>query len=292
MKINFFTLLFLLFSSILFAQQTKVRGKIIDKETKEILPFVNVSFIGTTIGTITDFNGEYFLETRENVDTLVASFIGYKPIKVIVKMQTFQNINFELESDNIKLDEVVVVAGENPAHAVLSEIIDKREINDPKRLTNYKYEVYNKLEIDVNNIDEKYKNNKILKKIDFIFDFMDTCAITGKPYLPIFITETLSDYYYQKKPKKKKEVIKASRIAGSPDNNSISQFTGGLYRDVNIYKNYINVFGKEFVSPIAKFGRAYYKYYLVDSAFLDDQWCYQMTFKPRRRQEPTFTGEM
>ncbi len=263
----------------------------IDSKTKEILPFVNISFIGTNIGTISDFNGEYFIETREAGDTIVASFLGYKAKKFFIKKKHYQVINFELEEETLKLPPVIIVAGENPAHPLLDKIIKKRNENNPKKLENYKYEVYNKFEIDFNNV-EKYKENKILKKIDFIFDFIDTCAITGKPYLPIFITETLSDYYYQKKPLKKKEVIKASRIAGSPDNNSISQFMGELYRDVNIYKNYINIFGKKFVSPIAKFGLMYYKYYLVDSAFLDAQWCYQITFKPRRVQEQTFTGEM
>ncbi len=286
-----FFILFLLKINFSFSQQTKVRGKVVDAKTKEILPFVNISFIGTNIGTISDFNGEYFIETRAAGDTLIASFLGYKQKKFFIKKKHYQVINFELEETAFDLPPVVIVAGENPAHPLLDKIIKKRDENNPKKLENYKYEVYNKLEIDFNNV-EKYKENKILKKIDFIFDFIDTCAITGKAYLPVFITETLSDYYYQKKPVKKKEVIKASRIAGSPDNNSISQFTGELYRDVNIYKNYINVFGKKFVSPIAKFGLMYYKYYLVDSAFLDDQWCYQMTFKPRRVQEQTFTGEM
>ncbi len=286
-----FFILFLLKINFSFSQQTKVRGKVVDAKTKEILPFVNISFIGTNIGTISDFNGEYFIETRAAGDTLIASFLGYKQKKFFIKKKHYQVINFELEETAFDLPPVVIVAGENPAHPLLDKIIKKRDENNPKKLENYKYEVYNKLEIDFNNV-EKYKENKILKKIDFIFDFIDTCAITGKPYLPIFITETLSDYYYQKKPLKKKEVIKASRIAGSPDNNSISQFTGELYRDVNIYKNYINVFGKKFVSPIAKFGLMYYKYYLVDSAFLDAQWCYQITFKPRRVQEQTFTGEM
>jgi len=65
-----FLFLFLLQINFSFSQQTKVRGKVIDSKTKEILPFVNISFIGTNIGTISDFNGEYFIETREAGDTI------------------------------------------------------------------------------------------------------------------------------------------------------------------------------------------------------------------------------
>ena len=48
-------LLILLFSKEGIAQSTKVRGKVIDKESLEPIPFVNISFQGTTIGTSTDF---------------------------------------------------------------------------------------------------------------------------------------------------------------------------------------------------------------------------------------------
>ncbi|MBU2649288.1 MAG: hypothetical protein KKA81_00005, partial [Bacteroidetes bacterium] len=112
-----------------------------------------------------------------------------------------------------------------------------------------------------------------------------------KAYLPIFLTETLSDFYYSSDPPGKVEVIKASKISGV-ENESITQFLGDLYQNVNIYDNYITLFEKNFVSPIANFGLGYYKYYLIDSAYIGNKWCYQMMFKPRRKQELTFTGEM
>ncbi len=52
------------------------------------------------------------------------------------------------------------------------------------------------------------------------------------------------------------------------------------------------LFEKNFVSPIANFGLMYYKYYLIDSSFIDNRWCYQIMFKPKRKQELTFTGEL
>ena len=64
--------------------------------------------------------------------------------------------------------------------------------------------------------------------------------------------------------KKNKEIIKATRVSGV-ENESVSQFTGDMYQQVNIYDNQVPVFGKNFVSPLANNGFAYYKYYLMDS---------------------------
>lgn len=48
----------------------RVKGKVTDAKTGEVLPLVNVFFTGTTIGMTTDFDGEYYLETREEVTEL------------------------------------------------------------------------------------------------------------------------------------------------------------------------------------------------------------------------------
>lgn len=273
------------------AQDTKIRGKVLDKISKEPIPFVNIVFQNKrNIGTISDFNGEFFLETRTPTDSIIISYIGYKSQTIKVKKGQFQEINIDFESDDIKLDEVVVLPGENPAHRIIKNIVDRKEQNNPDKLDAYSYEVYNKLEIDVNNIDENFKKNKTFKHFQFVFDYIDTSAITGKNFLPMFISETLSDYFFRKNPKSEKEIIHANKISGI-SNESISQLMGQMYFKVNIYDNFIDAFGKGFVSPIANFGKMYYKYYLIDSMYIGNQWCYQISFKPRRKQEPTFTGD-
>ena len=74
----------LLLGQCMWAQSTRVKGKVTDAKTGEVLPLVNVFFTGTTIGMTTDFDGEYYLETREEVTELQASFVGYLPKTVIV----------------------------------------------------------------------------------------------------------------------------------------------------------------------------------------------------------------
>ena len=76
------------------------------------------------------------------------------------------------------------------------------------------------------------------------------------------------------------------------ENESVSQFLGNLAQDYDVYKDYILVFEKNFVSPLASFGTDFYKYYLVDSLFMGNNWCYHIMFKPKRMQEPTFTGNL
>lgn len=60
----------LLLAGIVAGQSTRVRGKITDAKTGEVLPLVNVVFKGTTIGVTSDFDGLYVIETREPVSEL------------------------------------------------------------------------------------------------------------------------------------------------------------------------------------------------------------------------------
>ncbi|MGQ1908779.1 DUF5686 family protein [Marinifilum sp. RC60d5] len=273
------------------AQSTKIRGQVIDSETKQALPFVNIAFKGTTIGTTSDFDGKYFLETRTPGDSLHISFVGYKEQSFAIEKGKFRTLNVELVSETVDLKEIIVVPGENPAHILLRKIIANKKKNNPARFKSYQAETYTKMEMDLNNIKDNFKDKKIMRQFQFIFDYMDTSVVTGKPYLPIFITESLSDYHYQSKPRIEREIIKASQMSGIKDNASLAQFTGQLHQNVNIYKNFIDLFDMGFVSPIADAGLRYYKYYLTDSTYRDGNWCYHMSFKPKRKQEPTFVGD-
>jgi len=288
---RFFKIFFIFsfFANSAFSQNTKVYGKVVDEITKEPVPFVNVFFNKTNIGTTTDINGKYLLETSiKEVDSISFTFVGYEKLSKAIQRGKTQDMNVQLKTGSVSLNEVVIKPGENPAHEVLRKIIANKKINDKEKLQSYNYEVYNKIQFDINNIDEGFKNRKALKPFQFIFDFIDSTA-EKKPFLPLFISETVSDVYYDKK--FKKEIIKATQISGV-DNESINQFLGDIYLSVNIYDNNINIFGKSFVSPISDFGLIYYKYYLIDSAFIDNRWSKKLSFMPKRRQELTFAGEL
>lgn len=284
------TTVFIFYETSSRAQKTKIRGIVKDKQTNQPISFANVTFKNSSIGTVTNTDGEFFIETRENYDTLLISFVGYKPLAKQLDIHTYQELNINLVPDVFALDEIVVYPTENPAHPILRNIIANKNKHNPTKFDHYSYKLYNKIELDVNNVDEAFQNHRLLRDFQFIFDFIDTSTITGKTYLPIFITETLSDYYYTKDPEKEREIITASKISGF-ENASLAQFTGKMYQDINIYENYQSVFEPGFVSPIADFGLMFYKYYLLDSAFIDNNWCYHLSFIPKRKQERTFRGD-
>ena len=279
-----------LFSLSLFGQKTIVTGKVSDAETGEVMPFVNLLFKGGKVGTSTDFQGNYRIETYYPSDSLICSFVGYRPQVKAVKRDQSQVVDFKMVAGSVALQQVEILGSKkdkNPALTLLEKVIDYKPVNNREKLDAYEYETYNKIEFDLNNIDEKMGNSKVLKPFKFIFDNIDTTD--EKASLPFFMTETISEYYFRSEPKKSKEIIKGTKVSGL-ENESVSQFLGDMYQNINIYENYLHFFGKGFVSPIADFGAFSYRYYIVDSAYIDNVWCYKLDFTPRRQNELTFKG--
>ena len=276
-------------ATLAIGQKTVVSGKIYDAKTRETLPFVNIAFKGSKIGTTSNIDGNYSIETYYAEDSLMASFVGYQPLAQAVKKDQSQVIDFFLEPGSFSLSEVVVRASdfENPAHTILKKIIRNKPVNNREKLDSYEYEVYNKIQFDLNNLSKKFTERKVFKDFDFIFDRIDSSQ--GKVALPFFMTETLSEYYYQRQPKGRKEIIEATKISGI-ENESITQFLGQMYLDVNIYDNSLGIFGKNFISPISNYGLTFYQYYLVDSMFIDNKWCYRLDFNPKNESELAFQG--
>jgi hypothetical protein len=285
----FVLLLWFVHDGHLAAQQTRIIGTVTDFSTKEPLPFVNLIIKGTTVGATTGFDGKFTIETKGPADSLLATFLGYNRQSKKILKGKFQTVDFELLSTSLQLAEVVIVPGENPAEKIMKEVVKNKVNNDRERYSAYQYEAYSKIQFDANNITEAFKNKKIFKPFQFIFENLDTSTVNGKAYLPIFLTESISDVYFRKEPKSQKEIIKASKVSGIK-NESFSQFLGDLIQNINIYDNYLMIFQKNFVSPTAGFGLVYYKYYLVDSTYIDGKYCYKIMFKPRHKQELTFTG--
>lgn len=277
-------------------QVTKIMGTIKDSNTKEPLPFVNVYIKGTNVGTITDINGKYQLETREKGDSIIISFIGYERAARKIFIGRFQTINVDLKPSAIALNEITVSTKKRKHHkdTLALELLDKiwkhKKDNDIDKLDYYEYETYNKVQFDLNNLSDDFLNKKIMKNFQFVKNYIDTSTISGRAYLPVFILESVSDFYYRKKPKAQREYIKASHASGI-NNQSLNQFMGNMYIKINLYDDYIDLFGKGFVSPIARLGRLYYRYYLIDSNQVDNFKCYHLAFVPKIKQENVFSGD-
>jgi hypothetical protein len=291
----FFVIVALFTAGFVRAQETVLKGKITDVNTGDPIPFVNVIYQGTTIGTTTDFDGNFTIKTATPGDTLVASYIGYKPKKKAVAKGGTQTINLQLEEDATSLQEVVINAGENPAYAILREVVRNKSKNDKRKLTAYEYDTYTKIEIDVDNISDKFRQKKVMKKITQVLDSVQRIAgDDGKPILPLFISESVSKLYYRDDPSLRKENILKTKIngVGVEDGSVVTQFVGSSFQEYNFYQNWLTIVTKEFVSPIADGWRLYYDYDLTDSVYIGDDYCYRLDFNPRSPQELAFTGTM
>jgi hypothetical protein len=270
-------------------QKTIISGKVTDAETGESVSFVNIGFQHSLVGTISEMDGSFYLNTTKATDTLLVSCVGYELLHLPISKGKEQVLDVKLKPKSIALEAVVVKPGENPAFRILKAINENKKKNDPSRLSSYQYSAYTKLRLDLNNVGQKLKGQRLLKDFGFVFEYMDSSQVFSKNYLPLLITETISKIYRSKNPPVNREVIEAFKVSGV-ENKTISQFTGRLYQQLNIYDNFIMFFDPGFISPIADFGRLYYKYFLEDSSSIDGKFCYKIAFKPKRKQERTFNG--
>lgn len=275
---------------LLSAQAVTITGRVTDKQTDEAVAFANVFVKGTTNGISTDFNGYYSITVNLPADSLGASSIGYVTELRKISGATKQVINFVLDRTDYNLSEVVIVPGENPALAIVRKTIENKDLHNRRRLHSYGYEVYNKIEIDLDELSDKFKNRKIFKPFKFIFNNVDSTS-EERPFLPFFLSETVSDFYYRRQPPDKRETIKASQVSGVNDVN-LSQFLGSMYIQIDIYEDWIYLLQRQFISPISKVGMSSYRYYLVDSQLIDNFPCYKIQFLPKIKGGLTFEGDM
>ncbi len=287
-----YLLLFTLFLSLQSnAQQTRVYGVVRDAMTKEVMPFVKVRFQDSKIGTFTDSVGFYSLESYYATDSIQFIFTGYLTVTKKVQKDVAQEINIDLPTAIAEFEEVVVrPPDEFPSTILHKKVIKHKEINNREKLSSYEYEVYNKIQLDLNNIGEKFTQRGVVQRLDLVLDYLDSTD-NGATFLPMILSESISDFYFRNNPKKKKEVVHATRITGI-DNLQLNQFMGDMYLDFNIYDNNIVLFNRAFISPVSDNARNFYKFYLEDSTFIDNQWCYKLRFIPKRSGDLTFKGEM
>jgi hypothetical protein len=286
----FVGVLLVLVSAQVFAQGKVLRGVVKDMQSDEPIPFASVVLKNGGQGTLSDSAGTFILNFNTLLpDTLQITSVGYKPIAI--------NIPPFNESTSVTIlmtiapvgNEAVVKVKFNRALWFWNKIQANKQKHDPSVYKSFSYEVYNKLELDLININkEKLSNNRLLKPFNFIFDNVDTTE--DKPFLPVFLTETISDFYLQHSPRKTKEIIKASKTNGV-NNESVTKMLGATYQNVNVYNNFLPVFDKQFISPLHDKGDNYYNFKLLDTQYLNNKRLIHLRFIPKRKGESTFEGD-
>lgn len=289
------SLIFFLFGCLSILAQTKVSGYVYD-ENKDPVAFANVIFKGSSQGTITNEDGRFYMESDAVWEYLTVSFVGYHTEDLALKRGANYNLEVVLKEEAAELDQVVIVSGKqpkknNPAIDILRKIWEHKRRNGLRKFDHYEYDKYEKIEFDLNTIDSALTKNRIFKGMEFIFEEVDTSNITGKTYLPIFINESASKVYGDNRNNREREELKGNKMSGFNNNQFILDFIKDLYSQYDIYDNYLKFFEKSFVSPLSKTGINTYNYVLADSAFIENKWCYNIIYYPRRKNELTFKGD-
>ncbi|CAN5434883.1 DUF5686 and carboxypeptidase-like regulatory domain-containing protein [soil metagenome] len=269
------------------AQVVFVKGIVKDAHNEEPIPFASVELNGVKRGTVTDTAGYFYLEyPKGKSDSVVITYVGYKrkaqliinnekPVIIMLERAEGQNATIKTKA--------------NWGLILWRKVVKHKPANDRRRYSSYAYELHNKLELDLNRVNkERLKDIKLLKPFDFVLKNVDSSE--GTPILPIFLTETLSEFYFQRTPKRTREVIKASKTNGI-NNESVTKLLGGMYQNVNVYDNFIPVFDKQFISPLSDNGDAYYNYSVPDTQKVNGRTYYHWVFSAKHKGFNTFEGD-
>jgi len=178
---------------------------------------------------------------------------------------------------------------DNPAYEILQQVWKHKKNNGLSQFQDYQYNEYEKIEVDVINIDSTFTQKKIFNKVDFIFKYADT--VDHKLSLPIYLNETLYKNFGKKEPvKKEKKEILANKASGFSGNEAVANTAKNLYKDINIYDNVLNFFNIGFTSPIAKDGFLSYDYELLDDQTYSGTDCYRIRYTPKRKDVLSIYG--
>ena len=268
------------------------------------MPYVTVSFNGTTQGVSTNTQGQYSLNNNNGYKQIKVSFIGYKTIVRDIDPTKDQVINIALVEDNHKLNEVVVRSAKkkkytnknNPAVELIRQVIAHKKQNQLESYDYAEYRQYERMHFSLSNLSEKFKNKRIFKNYQFLFREQDSTAIGGKTLLPLYLEEKLSENYYRKAPFAKKQVIEANKQVkydeNFVDNQGLTAYFNRMYQDINIYDNNVSLLSNQLLSPIANSSPDFYKFFITDTLKDQSPKLIELSFTPRNTNGLLFEGRM
>jgi hypothetical protein len=293
-KITYLFFFVLLLSTQLKAQQeTIITGRVYETTTNRGIPFVNIFFKGTFIGTTTDFEGNYIIKTKNPKDSIYISQIGYKSEAKAVKKGAVQIIGFQLSPEALNLGVIEVRPGINPALRIIRNTIHNKSKCNRDNLESIQFLSYTKQEADVDNITARMRKRKILRPVTSLWDSLNRGASEDSmANLPVMMSEIVSEIYYYKDAKHKRENVNAVKVkfVGMKDGSAVSQLTGTDFQNFNFCNNNVPIQGKDFLSPIADNALLFYNYYLIDSMFIDSTKCYRVDVRPKNKKDLAYTG--
>lgn len=300
-------LLLLLCPMATWAQMTGVSGTVVDSETGESLPFVQVYFINsngqtTSVGTTTDMEGKFTIQSG-SYNTVNFQMLGYKTEMLTLKKgQIKTNMRIKLRPDVYGLQDIVVTPKHkrrdykkkgNPAVELIKNVIARKDSNCVKSVPQYTATSYSRMSFALDNFHPNFQKG-FWKTFAFAEKYIDTTGVY--PSMTISIREHLNDEFYQRKPHREKKVLQKKRIFGLEDvinSESFQENINAIFKDVDINDDNMNLLFNRFVSPLSSsLAVNYYQYYIMDTILIDGYQCIDLAFVPVNSESYSFTGHL
>jgi hypothetical protein len=260
------------------AQNIIIKGKVTD-ESKNPLPFTNIRVSGTTFGTSANKEGEYELKLKPGTYSLIASYIGYISDTVEVKVERdLMRKDFILRQTNIKLPEITVRPGENPALEIIRKAILRKKARS-ELLTSYEFKAYTK---GIIRTEEDISSDKNSIGINVGVNDTVPLKISG-------ILENQSEGFFKKPDEYKELILARKQTANFPP--SINILTGGRLIQ-NFYNETINFLGEDLPGPLADNAPDFYDYYIENTRAINNSTVYKIHIAPQDFHDPGFIGSI
>lgn len=200
LKASFSILFLLLFQSLLFAQKSGIKGRIVNQKGEPV-SFASVGVEKVALGSMANENGDYQLDVPPGNYTLVFHCIGYQTVKKQIDIrQGYENLDISLSEVVITTKEVTIASrNEDPAYSIMRKAIARAKINQ-LLLDSYKTQIYIR------------GSGRVL---DLPFAMMYLAKKNGFDENTVFFTETLEELEFKQPKQYKEKVIAARSTAGS-----------------------------------------------------------------------------
>lgn len=280
----------------------QIHGTVVDSETGDPIPYLNIYYDGKGMGTITDMEGRYSIEYHSGWNELTFSMVGYTTQVIKVSAQT-RELNIKMRSD-LMLEEVIVKPKKekysrknNPAVELMKKVIASKKKTNLEQNDFYRYNKYQKITLAVNNITaDSLRESWLFKKYPFFRDQVEVCDVTNKNILPLSIDETVSEKVYRKEPHSEKTYIRGINSGGVNElfstGDMLTTVLKDVFQDIDIYQDRFRFLQYPFDSPVSEAGINFYKFYIMDTVYVDKEKCFHLSFVPNNPQDFGFTGHL
>ncbi len=275
------------------APRISLSGRVLEADTQEPVPFATVFVPNSKLGTTTDVDGRFHLIVPAGTDSVVATAMSFRRIALPVRAARSGVLTFLLREGGVALDEVVIRPGENPAWAIMRQVIAHKDQNSPQTLTAYEVDSYAKIEADLTNMSAKIAKRRLVRAVQSVADSLGVGKDEeGRTQVPVFLSETSSRLYVRNSPVRRREEIQRTRVSGVgfEDGSVVQQFVGSSFQEYNLYDNFLNALGKDCPSPLADGWKLFYNYELLDSVMIGGDFCYQLIVTPKVKKSAAFKG--